>query len=115
MSRDEGPLHFKPRAREKIQDVDSKKLHSSGVDPKFQGNLLHSSVTSIEDVGAKAEKVDQQPEAKDESDPRFRTRNLVFTPDKANDSRKKETPQTNPDSSPSPSPSPTASASAPSR
>ncbi|PYL15518.1 MAG: hypothetical protein DME30_11265, partial [Verrucomicrobia bacterium] len=40
MLRDEGPLHFKTRPKEKIQEVDSlKNLHSSGSDPKFQGSL----------------------------------------------------------------------------
>src|SRR5438552_19048039 len=55
MLRDEGPLHFKTHPKEKIQEVDSlKNLQSKSSDTKFQGSLLHSSVTSIDDIGAKA-------------------------------------------------------------
>src|SRR5437588_12656606 len=55
MMRDEGPLHFKTRPKEKIQEVDSlKKLKSSGGDPKFQSNLLFSGASSIENLGGKA-------------------------------------------------------------
>ena len=102
MMRDEGALHFKTRPKEKIQEVDSlKNLQSAGSDPKFQGNLLYSGVTSIEDVRAKA---NQAGNAADEGDPRFRTKRLTFTSDKTDDSKKAES-----DSTPSPTPSPTAS------
>jgi hypothetical protein len=102
MMRDEGRLHFKTKPKEKIQEVDSlKKLQTSRSDPKFQSNLLFSGVSSIENVGAKASESD---DPADESDPRFKTRRLVFTPEK-NDQPK----QAQSDSSPSPTPSPTAS------
>jgi hypothetical protein len=102
MLRDEGPLHFKTRPKEKVQEVDSlKKLQSSGSDPKFQGNLLYSGVTSIENVTAKA---NEARDAADEGDPRFKTKRLTFTPDKNDEPKKAQS-----DSSPSPTPSPTAS------
>src|SRR4029077_334459 len=101
MMRDEGPLHFKTRPKEKVQEVDSlKKLPSSGTDPKFQGSLLHSGLSSIENLGEKANEAD----AADEVDPRFKTKRLVFTADK-NDEPK----QAQSNSTPSPTPSPTAS------
>src|ERR1700724_1260699 len=54
MSRDEGQLTRKLNKKEKVLVVDStKKLQTSGTDPKFQTSLLHSSVTSIADVSAK--------------------------------------------------------------
>ena len=102
MMRDEGPLHFKTRPKEKIQEVDSlKKLPSSATDPKFQSNLLFSGVSSIEKVAAKADETD---DATDEGDPRFKTKRLVFKAEK-NDQPK----QAQSGSSPSPTPSPTAS------
>jgi hypothetical protein len=102
MLRDEGPLHFKTRRKEKIQEVDSlKKLQTGGSDPKFQSNLLYSGVSSIENLGAKG---NDTPEAEDETDPRFKTRRLVFTPEKNDQPKKAQS-----DSSPSPTPSPTAS------
>src|SRR6202162_3221933 len=100
--RDEGPLHFKTRRKEKIQEVDSlKKLQSSASDTKFQSNLLYSGVSSIEDLGAKPKETD---DVADEADPRFTTRRLVFTPEKNDQPKKAQS-----DSSPSPTPSPTAS------
>jgi hypothetical protein len=102
MAREEGPLHFKTRPKEKIQEVDSlKNLPSSKSDPKFQGNLLNSGVTSIEHVTTKAE---ETRDAADEEDPRFKTKRLVFTADKKDESKQAKT-----DSTPSPTPSPTAS------
>jgi len=101
MMRDEGPLHFKTRPKEKIQDVDSlKKLPTSGTDPKFQGSLLHSSLSSIESLGEKA----NEAEAADEVDPRFKTKRLVFTADKKDESKQAQS-----DSTPTPTPTPTAS------
>ena len=101
MMRDEGPLHFKTRPKEKIQDVDSlKKLPTSGTDPKFQGSLLHSGLSSIESLGEKANEAD----AADEVDPRFKTKRLTFTPIQSDEPKKAEA-----DSTPSPTPSPTAS------
>ena len=101
MMRDEGPLHFKTRPKEKIQDVDSlKKLPTSGTDPKFQGSLLHSGLSSIESLGEKANEAD----AADEVDPRFKTKRLTFTPVQSDEPKKAEA-----DSTPSPTPSPTAS------
>jgi len=102
MMRDDGRLHFKTHPKEKVHEVDSlKKLPSNGSDPKFQSNLLSSGVLSIHDVGAKN---NETRDAEDEEDPRFKTKRLVFTPDK-NDQPK----QAQSDSSPSPTPSPTAS------
>jgi len=101
MMRDEGPLHFKTRPKEKIQEVDSlKKLPSSGTDPKFQGSLLHSGLSSIESLGEKTNEAD----AADEVDPRFKTKRLTFTPVQSDEPKKAEA-----DSTPSPTPSPTAS------
>jgi hypothetical protein len=102
MLRDEGRLHFKTRPKEKIQEVDSlKNLQSSGSDRKFQANLLYSGATSIEDVTGKA---DEARGEVDESDPRFKTKRLTFTPVKNDEPKKAAS-----DSTPSPTPSPTAS------
>ena len=121
MTRDEGQLTAKPRRREKVLNVEStKQLRTSGTDPKFQGSLLHSSVTSIQDIGDKAnaedktsdeDKANDQEEVKDEGDPRFKAKRLVFSPSTENESKttKKQSPRTKADSSPSPSPSPSAS------
>jgi len=102
MLRDEGPLHFKTHPNEKIQEVDSlKNLQSKSSDTKFQGSLLHSSVTSIDDIAAKAT------ENRDEAnnvDSRFKPRQLTLTPQKNDKPIKAKS-----DSSPSPTPSPTAS------
>jgi len=102
LMRDEGALHFKPRAKEKVHQVDTlKDLQTSGSDAKFQSSLLHNSVTSIEDVGAKpAEGTKlQAPGA-----PASRRHQVFAVPD---DSAK--TGQAKAESSPSPSPSVTAS------
>jgi hypothetical protein len=106
MLRDEGPLHFKTRSKEKIQNVDSlKNLQSSGSDPKFQGSFINSGVGSVTKVAEKANEgreANQQPE--DQGDPRFRARHLTFTPEKEDEPKKVQA-----DSSPSPTPSPTTS------
>lgn len=103
MMRDEGPLHFKKRPKEKIQEVDSlKKLPSSGTDPKFQGSLLHSAVADIENVSGKSNETEDA--ADDEQDPRFKTKRLVFKAEKRDESK-----QAQADSTPSATPSPTAS------
>src|ERR1700731_4428546 len=87
MMRDEGPLHFKTRPKEKVQEVDSlKKLPSSGTDPKFQGSLLHSGLSSIESLGEKANEAD----AADEVDPRFTTKRLTFKPVQSSEPKKAE-------------------------
>ena len=102
MAREEGRLHFKTRPKEKIQEVDSlKHLQSGGSDPKFQSNLLDSGVSSINNVGVKA---DEGSDTKDERDPRFKTKRLTFTPDKNDESKQAQS-----NSSPSPTPSPTES------
>lgn len=109
MSRDEGQLTAKQRRREKVLQVESTdKLPTSGTDPKFQGSLLHSSVTSIQDVGDKA---NAETEIQDQSDPRFKAKRLVFSPSTEDESKtkKKEAPRTKADTSPSPSPSASAS------
>ena len=110
MGRDEGQLTAKRLRKEKVLHVESaKQLPTSGTDPKFQGSLLHSSVTSIEDIGDKA---NAETEVQDESDPRFKAKRLVFNPAAEDESKtnKKESPRTKADSSPSPSPSASVSA-----
>jgi hypothetical protein len=120
MSRDEGQLTAKPRRREKISVVDStKKLPTSGTDPKFQGSLLHSSVTSIDDVADKTNEAaadnDQQDAQQDDVDPRFTKPHLVFRPQTTtDDSKKKERARAQADSSPTATPTP-ASPSSPNR
>jgi hypothetical protein len=114
MSRDEGQLTAKARRREKISQVEStKQLHTSGIDPKFQGSLLHSSVGSIRDIGEKAAttntSADTDTEVKDEGDPRFKAKSLMLTPATEEESKKSDSPRIKADASPSPSPSPTAS------
>jgi hypothetical protein len=100
--RDEGALHFKPRPKEKIQEVDTlKDLRTSGSDSKFQGSLLHNSVTSIEDVGAKAV---EDAKTQESHAPQHRRHQVFPVP---NDSAK--TDQAKAESSPSPSPSASAS------
>jgi hypothetical protein len=101
--RDEGPLHFKRRPKEKIQEVDSKKLFSSGTDPKFQGSFAVSGVSSIDKVAAKAEEA-SEPEPEEQGDPRFSGKHLTFKSQTDDKPKKAAT-----DSSPSPTPSATAS------
>ena len=51
--RDEGPMHEKTHPNEKVIQVDSRKLPSSGTDPKFQTSFLTSGANAIEDVAPK--------------------------------------------------------------
>lgn len=117
MSRDEGQLTAKTRRREKVTHVEStKQLPTSGTDHKFQGSLLHSTVTAITDVAEKPnaqaeEKANAEVAAADQEDPRFRAKRLVFAPMKDDESKKGDSPRTKADPSPSPSPSASASAS----
>jgi len=113
MGRDEGQLTRKTRRRESVSEVEStKQLKTSGTDPKFQGSLLHSSVTSIEDLGVKGSddaqnKADQEPVSEDEA--RFKARRLVFSQETADASKQKKTQShTKAETSPTPSPSATA-------
>jgi hypothetical protein len=102
MSRDEGQLTAKQLRREKMSKVEStKQLPTTGVDPKFQGNLLQSSVTSITDISQKA---NAENKVINEGDPRFRSKALGFTPSTEEDAKKKEAPRTKAETSPSPSP-----------
>ena len=102
MLRDEGPLHFKTRPKEKVQEVDSlKALQSSGSDPKFDGSLLNSGITSIDNV---SKKISEDPDGASEGEPRFKTKRLTFTPRENDEPKKAET-----DATPSPSPSATPS------
>ena len=113
MSRDDGQLTQKLRKREKVVKVEStKQLPTSGTDPKFQGSLLQSSVSSIHEVSAKA---NVDPEMKDEGDARFKARQLALGQSEDEPAKKKDSSQANADVSPSPSPSPTASAAPPRR
>jgi hypothetical protein len=97
--REEGPLHFKRHPKEKIQEVNSlKSLQSSAPDRKFEGSLLHSSVTSIADIAAKS---GDNGEA--EAD-RFQRKQLTFKRGQDDQPQK-----TQGESSPSPTPSATAS------
>lgn len=115
MGREEGQLTRKTHRRERVLEVEStKQLKTSGTDPKFQGSLLHSSVTSIEDVSQKAnsEARNDEAHAVNKGEARFDEKRLVFTEEQGNDSKKKkEKSPTQADSSPSPSPSPSPSAS----
>lgn len=107
MSMDNGQLTRKARKREKISNVESAKaLPTSGTDPKFQGSLLQSSVSSIHEVAGKA---NINPEVKDEGEARFKARQLALGQGEDEQTKKKDSPQTKADVSPSPSPSPSAS------
>jgi hypothetical protein len=100
MLRDEGRLHFKSRGKEKVQEVDSlKNLQTTGVDPRFQGSLLHSSVASIADVAEKGAPAQNAPV---DVNQRFKQKQLIFTPEKDDQPQKARS-----DSSPSPTPSAT--------
>ena len=104
MLRDEGPLHFKQRPKEKIQKVDSlKDLRTSGADSTFQSSLLHSSVTSIEDVSAKPV---EGTKIQDSRAAGYKRHQVFAVPD---DSAKTGAAEAKADSSPSPSPSASAS------
>src|SRR5947208_16966683 len=75
MLRDEGPLHFKTRPKEKVQEVDSlKKLPSSGLDPKFQGTLLNSYLNAIAKISGKE---NENREETVQRDQRFKTPRLT--------------------------------------
>lgn len=102
MLRDEGPRHFKTHPKEKIQEVDSlKNLQSKSSDTKFQGSLLHSSVTSIDDIAAKAT---QDRDEASNVDSRFKAKQFTFAPQKNDEPVKAKS-----DSGVSPTPSPTPS------
>lgn len=108
--RDEGALHFKTHGREKVQEVDSKNLRTSGIDKTFQGRLLHDSLTSIEDVGAKqAEETHavQQIDAQQQLDSQGRRHQVFGAP--TDEVKKSEPARAKSDASPSPSPSASAS------
>ncbi len=127
MSRDDGELTRKIRKPEKVLNVEStKQLPTSGTDPKFQGSLLQSSVSSIRDVGATthvqlqpkgdgSENENADPPIKDEGEARFKARRLMLNPSTQDQTKKTESARTKADSSSSPSPSPSASATPSSR
>ncbi len=118
MTRDEGMLHFKTRPREKAQEIDSKKLFSTGSDPTFQGSFATSGVNSIEKIGQKPNGTREAPAAAPEaqgdpavvpapevqSPPSRPRRHMTLDPEKTEDSKKAESA-----SSPSPTASPSAS------
>ncbi len=61
MLRDDGALREKPLGREKMVVVDSsKKLPSSGSDPKFQGSLLNAGLTSLDKPALKANETNNE-------------------------------------------------------
>ena len=103
MIRDEGPLHFKTQRKEKVQEVNSLNnlQRSSATDKAFEGNLLHSSVSSINDVVPSKAKTASEAEA---PEPRFSDKSLTFVREKSDGRQGAQK-----DSSPSPTPSPTAS------
>jgi hypothetical protein len=118
MSRDEGQLTRKLSKKEKVSVVDStKKLQTSGTDPKFQSSLLNSSLTSIADVSAKPSRAAEgqgQVQEQGQAPAQGVTRSLrhkIFVTENNGDSKKNETAQAKADSSPSSSPSPSPSAS----
>jgi hypothetical protein len=114
MIRDEGAIHFKPRRKEKINEVDSlKNLQSSNTDPKFQGSLAISGVPSISNIASKSQQAPEisgvaNEQGNESGDDRFAKKRMTFVPVKKDDQKKTHSE----DSSPSPSPSPTASAAA---
>jgi hypothetical protein len=102
MLRDEGALHFKPRAKEKVQEVDDlKDLRTSGSDSTFQGSLLHNGLTSINDVGAKSIQSAKVPDSRAPGQKRHQVFQVPDEPVKTEAAKS--------DSSPSQSPSLTAS------
>jgi hypothetical protein len=120
MSRDEGQLTRKQRAKEKVLEVDStKKLQTSGTDGKFESSLLNSGLTSIDDVGAKpsqAAGVPGQGQVQEQGQAPAQgvthpLRHKIFVTANNDESKKDETAQAKADSSPSSSPSPSPSAS----
>jgi hypothetical protein len=118
MMRDEGMLHFKTRPKEKAQEIDSKKLFTSGADPKFQGSFITSGVSPIDKIGQKATETREAPTPAPEVQgdpaaapapevqgaPGHPRRHMTFDPEKTEDSKKAES-----GSSPSPTASPSAS------
>jgi hypothetical protein len=102
-------LRAKPgREHEKvIQLKDGQKLPTSGVDPKFQGSLLNTSVDSIVSVSPQADKN----RGAGNKEPGSKKSDLSVTKE-SSDSQKKNgssSARSDADSSPSPSPSATAS------
>ena len=107
MLRDEGMLHFKTRPKEKVQQVDSKNLFSTGTDPKFQGNLALSGVSSIDQIAAssnQSSESDEAAETEERDARRFKPRERIFKPQTEEKAVKAES-----DSTPSPTPSPSVS------
>jgi len=108
--RDDGMLHFKTHPKEKTQQVDAKKLQSSGTDRKFQGEFATSGVSSIDRVTSKPKvKTEAGPanpadQIESPSDDRFVRRHMTFNPPTDETSKKAEA-----DSSPTPTPSPSSS------
>lgn len=108
--RDDGMLHFKTHPKEKTEQVDAKKLPSSGTDRKFQGEFATSGVSSIDRIGAKTTvKTEARPanpadQIELPSEDRFVLRHMTFNPPADETSKKAEA-----DSSPSPTPSPSSS------
>ena len=94
--------------REKIIELkDGQKLPTSGVDPKFQGSLLNTSVDSIVGIVPNTNK----DRGANNEDLRFKTKDLSLTKE-SGEPQKKNGPNSansDADSSPSPTPSPTAS------
>jgi hypothetical protein len=106
MLRDEGALHFKTHPKERIKEVDAKRLPTSGTDPKFQGSFITSGTNSIDSVAAKGYEPPEAHVAKEEEaqgDSRFRRHMTFAVPEE------EKTSKAGADSSPSPSPSPSAS------
>ena len=101
-------LKSKPgAAREKIIELkDGQKLPSSGLDPKFQGSLLNTSVDSIASIAPKTNKVRSANER-----PAFEATNLSLAQSSADVTKKNEpvSARSNETSSPTPTPSATAS------
>jgi hypothetical protein len=95
-------------AHEKIIELkDGQKLPTSGVDPKFQGSLLNTSVDSIASINPQADKN----RGAGNKEPRSKKSDLSVTKE-SSDSQKKNgssSARSDADSSPSPSPSATAS------
>ncbi len=102
-------LKRKPGAEHEriIELKDGQKLPTSGVDPKFQGSLLNTSVDSIESIALETNK----DRGVGNQDPRFKTKNLSLTKDSADMPKKSEPVSARSNENPSPTPTPSATAS----
>ncbi len=94
--------------REKVVELkDGQKLPTSGVDPKFQGSLLNTSVDSIASVSPQADKN----RGVSNKDPRLKGSDSSLTKNISDPQKKNGASSARSDASSSPSPTPSATAS----